>query len=229
MANGFLIPSERGVAVDSVYRFEKGSTAGDIKVVGDEVLVPVIKSSGDISEVSLPEGAFLFSDRVVTNAELKALDTSYIELVPKLNIDDYYISVDKVLIQKIGTDVPYTRGSAVVHNYVKLSVGFNTINEPIAYPTWYAEHEHVYVEYLTDFLYYTPGAYGAEAASHPIVSDTPLTLGARFDINFRSSSSSYYSARDFDRFILPCRDVSLLIRVIYKYKPSIDLMKEMSI
>ena len=162
----------------------------------------------------------------VTNAQIKNLDTDYIELIPAVASNEY-IKVDQMWFHKFGSDAPTITSSNPTPNaesldhYTNYIVSMMVTNTAAALPLGEDHGDYIWVVGgdLQDgghLLRPEPYVDGAGVGGHAFAEGTPLVMGL-------VASPRRYSAAAWDEFIASVNDVSMRISIFYSVhsRPSV--------
>ena len=153
----------------------------------------------------------------VLTAQLKNLDTDYIELLPAPGIGQY-LQILQVWIHKLGDDDPLEtldtdRSVAGINSYGEyglLIVSDDSLPKPWGY--WTGNYESVWVSNFADLLRLPDSSFRAGViGGHGLSEDAPLVLGFTPGLN----GDRYYTPEGFDAFIAPVNDAILTLFVRY--------------
>ena len=167
-----------------------------------------------------PSGApaLLVATVDVTNAQIKNLDTDYIELLPAPAASEY-IKVDQIWFHKFGADAPTITSSSPVPNAASLNHYTNYIlamlitNPAATFPLGGDRTDYIWVngsdlQQGGELLRAQPYLDGSSVGGHGFAEGTALVLGL-------VASPARYSAAAWDEFIASVNDVSMRISVFY--------------
>ena len=154
----------------------------------------------------------------VTNAQIKNLDTAYIELIPAV-ANNEYIKVDQIWFHKFGTDAPTITSSnpepnaASIAHYTIYILAMLITNTAATLPLGGDRTDYIWVYGgdLSDggqLLRIEPYVDGSGVGGHGFAEGTALVLGL-------VASPRRYSAAAWDEFIASVNDVSLRITIFY--------------
>ena len=152
----------------------------------------------------------------ITTAQLKTLDTDYVELIPTPGIGQF-VQVLQVWIHKMGDDDPLETGTdnavAGINNYgeyAMLFVADDTPAKPWGY--WTGNYESVWVSNFADLLRLPDSSITAGViGGHGLGENQPLVLGFTPGLN----GTRYYTAAAFDEFMGPVNDAILTVFLRY--------------
>ena len=154
----------------------------------------------------------------VTNAQIKNLDTAYVELIPAVASNEY-IKVDQIWFHKFGTDAPTIVSSAPKPNaesldhYTNYILAMMVTNTAAALPLGADHGDYIWVvggdlQDGGDLLRSEPYVDGSGVGGHAFAEGTPLVLGL-------VARPANYSEAAWDEFIATVNDVSLRITIFY--------------
>ena len=171
-------------------------------------------------------GAILTAVVDVTNAQIKNLDTDYIELIPAVASNEY-IKVDQMWFHKFGTDAPTITSSnpepnaASIAHYTIYILAMLITNTAATLPLGGDRTDYIWVYGgdLSDggqLLRIEPYVDGSGVGGHGFAEGTALVLGL-------VASPRRYSAAAWDEFIASVNDVSMRISIFYSVhsRPSV--------
>ena len=153
----------------------------------------------------------------VLTAQLKTLDTDYIELLPAPGIGQY-LQILQVWIHKLGDDDPLEelvtdRSVAGVNDYGEyglLIVADDSLPKPWGY--WSGNYESVWISNFADLLRLPDSSIEAGGiGGHGLGENQPLVLGFTPGLN----GDRYYTPEGFDAFIAPVNDAILTLFIRY--------------
>ena len=167
-----------------------------------------------------PSGApaLLVATVDVTNAQIKNLDTNYIELLAAPAASEY-IKVDQIWFHKFGADAPTitssspTPNAASLNHYTNYILAMLITNPAATLPLGGDRTDYIWV-YGSDLqqggelLRAQPYLDGASVGGHGFAEGTALVLGL-------VASPARYSAAAWDEFIASANDVIMRISVFY--------------
>ena len=153
----------------------------------------------------------------ITTAQIKTLDTDYIELLPAPGIGQY-LQILQVWINKQGDDDPLEElqtdrsvaGIETYGEYGLLIVSDDTPPKPWGY--WTGNYESVWISNFADLLRLPDSTIQAGViGGHGLSEDAPLVLGFTPGLN----GDRYYTPEGFDAFIAPVNDGILTLFIRY--------------
>ena len=153
----------------------------------------------------------------ITTAQIKTLDTDYIELLPAPGIGQY-TQILQVWINKQGDDDPLEtldsdRSVAGINSYGEYALLFvadDSLPKPWGY--WSGNYESVWVSNFADLLRLPDSSIQADViGGHGLGENQPLVLGFTPGLN----GDRYYTLAGFDAFIAPVNDAILTLFVRY--------------
>ena len=154
----------------------------------------------------------------ITNAQIKNLDTAYIELLPAPAASEY-LKIDQMWFHKFGADAPTitssspTPNAASLNHYTNYIIAMLITNPAATLPLGGDRTDYIWV-YGSDLqqggelLRAQPYLDGASVGGHGFSEGTALVLGL-------VASPARYSAAAWDEFIGTVNDVSMRISVFY--------------
>ena len=218
---GYLYDSPTAARRDGYSNAWRNSGAGAL--VARWVVRRIVDSDGVTPSGGTTPGGGVASPLLVatvdvTNAQIKNLDTAYIELLSAPSVSEY-IKVDQIWFHKFGADAPTitssspTPNAASLNHYTNYIIAMLITNPAATLPLGGDRTDYIWV-YGSDLqqggelLRAQPYLDGASVGGHGFSEGTALVLGL-------VASPARYSAAAWDEFIASVNDVSMRISVFY--------------